>query len=133
MSSPFSTVGGELTLPLQLTNEVSSNVAKRVPAAIVGTGASIQTAIELTKALASGDQAAVASISGVTPAAIEAGVAALRIALIRSYQVLYYISVGLGTACIVVCCCLNSKLIQSRLTPEIARKLQNVGTVANRP
>ena len=106
---------------------MTSNVAARVPPAILETGASASTAIALTQALAAGNVTAIPNIPGVTPAAIAAGTSALKIALIRSYQTLYYISVAFGAANIILALLLNSKLIQSRLTAEIPRRLQNVG------
>lgn len=98
-----------------------------MPPAILGTGVSTSTAIALTHALASGNVTAVSSIPGVTPEAIAAGMSALKIALIRSYQTLYYISVAFGAAILILALALKSNLIQSRLTTEIPRRLQNVG------
>lgn len=105
---------------------MTSNVAARVPPAILGTGASMSTAIALTQALAAGNVTAISDIPGVTPEAIAAGVSALKVALIRSYQTLYYISVAFGIGIIIAAVFLNSKLMQSRLTPEVPRRLQNM-------
>jgi len=93
----------------------------------LGTGVSLDTAVALTQAIASGNATAISDVPGVTPAAIAAGVGAFKIALIRSYQTLYYISVAFGAANIILALCLNGKLMESRLTTEVARRLQDVG------
>lgn len=94
--------------------------------AIAETGASPEITEALTLAIASGNMTAIAEIQA-SPAAIEAGSAAMQLALVKSYQLLYYIGLAFGLAITIAACFLSSQLIQSRLTSEIPRRLQDVG------
>lgn len=91
------------------------------------TGASQQTAIALAGALASGNATAIAGL-GTSLQAVQAGSAALEVALVKSYQVLYYISIAFGLTITVAAICLDGRRAQSKLTPRIPRRLQDVGT-----
>ncbi|KAF5706660.1 siderophore iron [Fusarium globosum] len=109
-----------------LSNTTTKNVHKYVVPAIAETGASPEITEALTLAIASGNMTAVAEIQAF-PAAIEAGSAAMQLALVKSYQLLYYIGLAFGLAITITACFLSSQLIQSRLTSEIPRRLQDVG------
>lgn len=115
-----------LIAQLQLNNELTKNVKNYVVPAIAATGASPAVIEALTVAIAGGNATAIAE-SKASPAAIQAGAAAMQHALVRSYQVLYYIGLAFGLAITICALFLNSALIQSRLTSQIARRLQDVG------
>jgi hypothetical protein len=101
-------------------------VHKYVVPAIARTGASTGVIEALTLAIVSGNATAI-SESHASPAAIQAGSAAMQHALVKSYQLLYYISLAFGIAITIPAFFLNSQLLQSRLTSEIPRRLQDVG------
>jgi hypothetical protein len=101
-------------------------VQKYVVPAIAKTNASPAVTEALTLAIASGNATAIAE-SQASPAAIEAGAAAMQAALVKSYQLLYYIALACGLAITTAAIFLDSELVQSRLTSEIPRRLQDVG------
>ncbi|KAF9775135.1 hypothetical protein IL306_006798 [Fusarium sp. DS 682] len=109
-----------------LNNTIPKNVHKYVVPAIAKTGASPAITEALALAIASGNTTAIAEIHA-SPAAIQAGSAAMQLALVKSYQLLYYISLAFGGAITIAAFFLTSHLMQSRLTTEIPRRLQDVG------
>ncbi|EXM15818.1 MFS transporter superfamily [Fusarium oxysporum f. sp. vasinfectum] len=109
-----------------LNNTLTKNVHKYVVPAIAKTGASAAITEALTLAIASGNATAIAKTHA-SPAAIQAGSAAMQHALVKSYQLLYYIGLAFGLAITIAAFFLSSQLIQSRLTSEIPRRLQDVG------
>ncbi|KAF5230899.1 hypothetical protein FANTH_13630 [Fusarium anthophilum] len=109
-----------------LNNTIPKNVHKYVVPAIAKTGASPAITEALAMAIASGNATAIAEIHA-SPAAIQAGSAAMQLALVKSYQLLYYISLSFGGAITIAAFFLTSHLMQSRLTTEIPRRLQDVG------
>lgn len=62
-----------------------------------------------------------------TSAVLKAADANLEPALTHSYQMIYLVSISFGGAASILAMLLNGDKVAERMTPAIARKLQNVG------
>lgn len=90
-------------------------------------GLSLESAAQLAKGLLLSDSAAIAKIPGITPAIITAASKAAQRGYFVSFQVVYYVSLAFGIFAIAAACSVDGKLMESKLTGEVARRLRKIG------
>lgn len=111
---------------MQFTNRVSANIAKYVVPAALTAGLPASSLESFLQALASGEEYALLSVEGVTTAIIIKASAAAHTAYYKSFQTVYYTSIAFGGVAIISACMMRSRILDSTLTTDIARKLQGV-------
>ncbi|EXJ71824.1 uncharacterized protein A1O5_05634 [Cladophialophora psammophila CBS 110553] len=124
----FSSLSSSIYVTI-LNNKIASNMARYAFPAAIQAGLSQASAAALIQVITAGNQAAIAKIPGITPQAIEATVAGAQKAYFKSFQTVYYASIAFGLVAIIGAICVKGKLMQEKLTSEIARKLQHAGEV----
>jgi len=87
-------------------------------------GLSESSAIALVTAIATGNVSVADNVPGVTAQILQAASAAAHTAYFKSFQVVYYASIAFGACAIISAICVNGRLMESKMTSEIARKLQ---------
>lgn len=78
----------------------------------------------LLRDLASGNTAGLLQISGMTSQIVQAAVKSASIALCKSYQAVYLVSLAFGGVAIILALLIDGKALSEKMTPHIARRLQ---------
>ena len=86
-----------------LNERIAVNLPKQVGAAALNAGLPQNSLSAFITALSSNDEAALAQISGVTPAIIAAGVSGLKQAYADSIRVIFYIALPFGLIACIAC------------------------------
>lgn len=73
-----------------------------------------------------GNSTAISSIPGITPSVVAAGSAAAQRGYFRSFQTVYYASIAFGALTIFAATAMKGKVMKSKMTPEVARRLRKV-------
>lgn len=93
-------------------------------------GLSTESAALLVQGIVTGNETTISNIPGISPGIIESASAAARQGYFKSFQVVYYARLAFGIVTIIAACSVSNTVMQSKLTPEVARRLRKV---ENRP
>lgn len=83
-------------------------------------------AIELLKALVTGNTTAIESVPGLTPTILAAATTAGKAAYQKSFETVYLASISFGIVAIITAILVSNKKLNEAMTPEIARRLQGL-------
>ncbi|KAF2008792.1 putative siderophore iron transporter [Aaosphaeria arxii CBS 175.79] len=107
-----------------LTSRLSTSIPRHVPPAIILAGLPIDSVAGFMAALASGQLSALTSLPGVTPAVIEAGVAAYKQAYADSIRVLYIITAAITAVATIAAVFISN--MRERMTNRIDAPVEEV-------
>lgn len=123
---PFHHTQFELTKAFQLSNGLSNNSAKYLAPALVEAGLPPSSVVPYITDYLGGNVAGLAKVPGFTPEIAAATAGAAKKVFTESYSTIYLASLSFGFVAILAAIALNGKSFAERLTPNIARRLQNV-------
>lgn len=110
----------------QLNNQLTKNAANILGPALVNAGLPASSVVSYITDLLAGNLPALESVGGYNAGITAATAGATTEVFIKSYQTIYLTSLSFGGVSILAALALDGKEFDSRLTPEIARRLQNV-------
>lgn len=102
-------------------NKTTQYITSDVPLALAKAGLAPKYIATVTGDLALGDITAVEKIPNITPAIIDAGVAALQGAYAHAFRITWLATIGFGGASVIVA--LFSRSIDDKLSHDVVRRL----------
>ncbi|KAH0840981.1 siderophore iron transporter [Fonsecaea pedrosoi] len=123
----FSTISDAVYVTI-LNTQITKNLPKYVIPAAMKAGLTQNAAIQLVQDIAAGDQAALATIPGITPQVIQSATDAAHTAFFKSFQMVYYSSIAFSFCAVIAALLVEDKLLEDAMTDRVARKLQGIKT-----
>ncbi|OCK86293.1 MFS general substrate transporter [Lepidopterella palustris CBS 459.81] len=130
----FRTLGGAIATGIYnaiLANRVGDVLPKRFAAAVLPLGLPITSLESLIKAFASGSQAAMLAVPGVSPEILEAGAQAYKSSYASGFRLVYLVAIAFGAVGSI--CALFTNDIDKLMTNEVAVKLHKPGIHLQQP